>query len=80
LFRRAQGGRKINSAIDKNRGLTPHRRKDIKNPRKHNRAKFEAAKVRRKGAVQELRQKSSSYPGEATGINPRVSKSVRFAS
>lgn len=27
------GHRKISSAVDRNRGLTPHRRKDTKNPR-----------------------------------------------
>ncbi|GAB4821287.1 hypothetical protein N2152v2_008333 [Parachlorella kessleri] len=71
--------RKITRDIEKNRGLTPHRRKDIKNPRKKNRMKFAKASVARKGQVQEVRAGGGGgYGGEQTGIKARVSKSVRF--
>lgn len=51
----AEGARAINSAIEKNRGLTPHRSKAGKNPRKKNRTKFEKAITARKGQVRRHR-------------------------
>lgn len=74
----AEGARRINSAIDKNRGLTPHRKKELKNPRKKHRVKFAEAGVRRRGQVQEVREQGGAYGGEGTGIKARVSKSVKF--
>lgn len=70
--------RKVTTEIQKNRGLTPHRRKDIKNPRKHARIKFAAAEKRRKGSVVAVRKPEGPYGGEATGIKAKLSKSVRF--
>ena len=76
---KAPGARHISSAIEKNRGLTPHRRKDLKNPRKKHRIKYTEATVRRKGQVQDLQPHAgASYGGEATGIKSRISKSVKF--
>jgi len=75
----APGARKIGNAIEKNRGLTPHRRKDLKNPRKKHRIKFAEAKVRRSGQVQKVVDGAAgAYEGERTGIKSRVSKSVKF--
>lgn len=74
------GARRINNAIEKNRGLTPHRRRDMKNPRKKHRVKYAEANVRRKGQVQEVRVGAAeAYGGESTGIKSKVSKSVRFS-
>ena len=75
-----EGGeaRGISAAIQQNRGLTPHRRKDIKNPRKHQRVKHADKEKRRKGQVTSQRQQAGPYSGEATGIKSRVSKSTRF--
>lgn len=75
---RSDRARGVTTEIQKNRGLTPHRNKDLKNPRKKNRIKFDQAKVRRKGQVQDVRQGSSKYGGEATGIKAKVSKSRRL--
>ncbi|KAI8469299.1 MAG: Sas10 C-terminal domain-containing protein [Monoraphidium minutum] len=71
-----EGQRPISYAIQKNRGLTPHRRKDLKNPRKKHRIKFQAAQVRRKGQVQGVREApGSGYAGEATGVKANIAKS-----
>jgi len=76
----ATGPRAIGRDVEKNRGLTPHRRKDAKNPRVRGRKKFAKAAVRRGGQVQAPRSDGGAYGGEATGVRARVSKSVRFAS
>ena len=69
---------KVTTEIEKNRGLTAHRRKDIKNPRKRHRLAFDKAQKRRKGQVPGMRQGGAAYGGEATGIKSKVSKSRRF--
>lgn len=70
--------RKITTEIEKNRGLTPHRRKDLKNPRKKGRVKFAKAEIRRKGQVVPVRPAEGQYGGEAAGIKSRVTKSVKL--
>lgn len=45
------GKRAITYQIAKNKGLTPHRKKEQRNPRVKHRNKFRKAKIRRKGAV-----------------------------
>jgi U3 small nucleolar RNA-associated protein 3 len=47
----AAGRRAINYQIAKNKGLTPHRQKEQRNPRVKHRMKFRKAKIRRKGQV-----------------------------
>mmetsp|Transcript_29360 Transcript_29360/g.72631 ORF Transcript_29360/g.72631 Transcript_29360/m.72631 type:complete len:489 (-) Transcript_29360:215-1681(-) len=74
----AGGKREVGNKIMANRGLTPHRNKDHKNPRKRLRGKFEKAVVRRKGQVRDMREDGGGYGGEATGIKTSVSKSRRF--
>jgi len=74
----ANGPRSLTRAILKNKGLTPHRSKSVRNPRVKKRERFEKAKKRL--ASQKAIYKggdSSQYGGEQTGIS-RVVKSVKF--
>ena len=72
------GKRKINRTIEKNRGLTPHRKKLTKNPRKKHRMAYESALVRRKGQVQNVSSQERPYAGELTGVRTKVSKSRKL--
>ncbi|KAH7913413.1 Sas10 C-terminal domain-containing protein [Hygrophoropsis aurantiaca] len=76
----ANGPRSITRAILKNKGLTPHRSKSVRNPRVKKRQKFEKAKKRvssqkavYKGGIGDV----SKYSGETSGIS-KVVKSVRL--
>lgn len=70
--------RAITYEIAKNKGLTPKRKREQRNPRVKYRRKFEKAVVRRKGQVREPRKELKKYGGEFTGINVHSVKSVRF--
>ncbi|XP_074275405.1 protein THALLO [Silene latifolia] len=70
------GKRVISAPMEKNRGLTRNRKKQ--NPRVKQKEKYEKAKKRRKGQVQEMRKATGPYGGEETGINSRVTKSIKF--
>ncbi|KAL9245001.1 hypothetical protein vseg_018711 [Gypsophila vaccaria] len=72
------GKRNISAPMEKNRGLTRNRKKQ--NPRVVKRTKYDKAKKRRQGQVREIRKQTGPYEWEKTGINPRVSKSIRFKS
>jgi U3 small nucleolar RNA-associated protein 3 len=72
------GRRVATNQILKNRGLTPKRNKEIKNPRVKRRMKFEKASKKLKHIVPQAKSKGQPYQGELTGIKPNLSKSVRI--
>ncbi|CAH1956945.1 unnamed protein product [Acanthoscelides obtectus] len=70
--------RPINYQIAKNKGLTPYRKKEHRNPRVKHKLKYRKAIIRRKGAVREVRKELKRYDGEISGIKTSVSKSVKI--
>ncbi|XP_019628035.1 PREDICTED: something about silencing protein 10-like isoform X2 [Branchiostoma belcheri] len=72
------GKRAITYEISKNKGLTPKRKKEERNPRVKLRKKFRRAKIRRKGQVREHRTELHRYDGEFSGIKAGVKKSTRL--
>ncbi|XP_064641905.1 something about silencing protein 10-like [Lineus longissimus] len=72
------GKRAIGYQIEKNKGLTPHRKKELRNPRVKHRMKYRKAKIRRKGQIREVRTEMSRYGGELSGIRAGIKRSVRL--
>ncbi|XP_039496675.1 something about silencing protein 10 [Drosophila santomea] len=70
--------RGITYQMAKNKGLTPHRKKELRNPRVKHRGKYRKALIRRKGAVRTVRKELQRYGGEMSGIKATVTKSVKF--
>lgn len=73
-----QAKRVIDRSIEKNRGLTPYRKKDNRNARVKHRKKYEKAVKRRRGQVREVMSTDRPYEGEATGINPHVVRAIQL--
>jgi len=73
-----QEKRAISYNMAKNKGLTPYRKKELRNPRVKHRMKFRKATVRRKGQVRTARTEVRKYEGELTGIKMNISKSIKF--
>lgn len=73
-----EGKRAITYEIAKNKGLTPHRKKEQRNPRVKHRNKYRKAKIRRRGAVREVRKEVTRYAGEISGIKASVKKSIKL--
>ena len=74
----ADGPRSVSRAILKNKGLTPHRSKSVRNPRVKKRQKYEQAKKRvasQKAVYKGGLAATGRYDGEKSGIS-KVAKSV----
>jgi U3 small nucleolar RNA-associated protein 3 len=70
--------RAINYKIEKNKGLTPHRNKLVRNPRVKHREKYRKALIKRKSVVPKVRHETKRYSGEASGIRVGVVRSVKL--
>lgn len=73
-----EGKRGITYQIAKNKGLTPHRKKEQRNPRVKHRNKYRKARICRKGQVREPRKEMEKYGGEISGIKSGVVKSIKL--
>ncbi len=70
--------RPINYEIEKNRGLTPRRPKEYRNPRVRNRMKARKALIKHKSIVPKVRSQDKRYSGEGTGIRTGVVRAVKI--
>lgn len=70
--------RQITYQMSKNKGLTPHRKKELRNPRVKHRNKFRKAVIRRKGAVRTVRKELKRYDGEVSGIKATTKKGIKI--
>lgn len=70
--------RSISWQILKNKGLTPHRKKEQRNPRVKHRNKYETAKKKIKSVKRVFTRLEGSYGGEKTGIKTGLARSVKF--
>jgi U3 small nucleolar RNA-associated protein 3 len=74
------GKRKISYLIEKNKGLTPHRKKDVRNPRVKKKKKYEEKKKKLASIkpVYKGGEGRGGYGGELTGIKKGLVKSTRL--
>lgn len=74
------GKRAIGYVIEKNKGLAPKRKKDVRNPRVKKRKKYEEKKKKLSSmkAVYKGGEERGGYGGEKTGIKPGLVKSIKL--
>ena len=76
----ADGKRAISYAIEKNKGLAPKRKKEVRNPRVKKRKKFEEKK-KKLGSIRQVYKGGEGrggYGGELTGIKTGLVRSVKL--
>jgi U3 small nucleolar RNA-associated protein 3 len=74
------GKRAITYAIEKNKGLAPRRKKDVRNPRVKKRKKFDE-KIKKLHSIRQVYKGGEGrggYGGELTGIKKNLVKSVKL--
>ncbi|KAF9913078.1 hypothetical protein BX616_010168 [Lobosporangium transversale] len=71
--------RSISWQILKNKGLTPHRKKEQRNPRVKHRNRYETAKKKIKSVKRVFTRLEGAYGGEKTGIKTGLARSVKFS-
>ena len=59
-------------------GLTPHRKKEQRNPRVKHRKKFDKALKKRRSQIPDMREQGGSYGGEKSGIKSGLTKSTKL--
>ncbi|KAK9458580.1 Sas10 C-terminal domain-containing protein [Lipomyces oligophaga] len=72
------GKRAINYQILKNKGLTPKRKKENRNPRVKRRLKYEKAQKKLASMKAVYKPPTGVYGGELTGIKKNTTKSMKF--
>lgn len=72
------GKRAINYQILKNKGLTPHRKKDNRNSRVKKRKKYEKAQKKLKSVRQVYETPKGPYEGEKSGIKKGTTRSIKL--
>lgn len=70
--------RPINMAIKKNRGLTPYKKKEYRNPRVKHKLKYKKAMTKRRRLVKEAKSEFHRYSGESTGIKTSTIRSIKL--
>ncbi|KAF2862868.1 hypothetical protein K470DRAFT_255758 [Piedraia hortae CBS 480.64] len=74
------GKRKITYNIEKNKGLTPHRKKEVRNPRVRRRVKYgqKQKKISSMKPIYKGGEGRGGYAGELTGIKKNLVKSTKL--
>ena len=72
------GKRAITYSIARNKGLTPKRKKEHRNPRVKHRKKYHKALIKHRHVVRPVQKELSRYGGEKSGIKSNLTRSVKI--
>jgi len=70
--------RGVTYEIERNKGLTPNRKKEQRNPRVKNRMRFKKAVHKKKSQLPDARKELQRYGGEIRGIKANLVRSVKL--